>query len=146
MRQSGGILKTISKKTSKDDFKSMAMGVLNPKGRIHFSFGEPIKTELYDFDHTEKPNILLQKLAELIDEKIHSQFKLWPNNYVAYDILYKTKTYKSLYTSEEKLAFERLLDEAISKVEFDPEEVKDRFLNLYANPVINAKSRVKSLV
>ena len=32
-------------KTSKDDLKSMSMGMFNPKGRIRFNFGEPLKID-----------------------------------------------------------------------------------------------------
>ncbi|NOY96353.1 MAG: glycerol acyltransferase [Chlorobi bacterium] len=133
-------------KTSKDDFKSMAMGVLYPKGRVHFSFGRPIHSELSGFGTVGRPNEFFQNLAELIDEKIYSQFKLWANNYIAYDLLHRTNKYKKHYTFEEKLNYEKLLHAAISNVNSDPALVRERFLSLYANPVTNARSMVKSFV
>lgn len=125
-------------KTLKDDLKSMAMGVKNQKGRVHFSFGKPIHTFLEGIDEEAKTNDLLQGVAELIDKRIHCNFMLWPNNYAAHDILFENDTYKNLYTAEEKKKFEGLLNEAITAIGDHQDEVRERFLKLYANPVINA--------
>ncbi len=126
-------------KTSKDDLKSMAMGVKNQKDRVHFSFGKPIHTFLKGIDESAKTNDLIQELSELIDKRIHCNFKLWPNNYIASDILSAEGNYTSFYTPEEKEKFMQLLQNAINTLNDDKEKVRDRFLRLYANPVINAK-------
>jgi len=127
-------------KKSKDDMKSMAKGMFGKKGRIHFSFGKPLNMELKKFNNKNRPNILFQKLAELIDNHIHKQFKLWPNNYIAYDLLKQEHTYQDHYSDKDKNNFCALIQEAQSELEGDPEDIRIRFLNLYANPVINALS------
>ena len=43
-------------KTSKDDLKSMSMGMFNPKGRMHFAFGDPIKVDFEEAQSKEKQN------------------------------------------------------------------------------------------
>jgi 1-acyl-sn-glycerol-3-phosphate acyltransferase len=127
-------------KKSKDDLKSMAKGMFGKKGRIHFSFGRPLNAELEKFADKKRPNEFFQKLAELIDNHIHKQFKLWPNNYVAYDLLKQEHTWRNYYSDEDKHKFGTLIQEAQSELEGDPEDIRTRFLNLYANPVINVLS------
>jgi hypothetical protein len=125
-------------KRSKDDLKSMAMGMFGPKGRIHFSFGEPLNSELENFDCSKKPNELLQQLANCVDNHIHSQFKLWPNNYIAYDLLMNEQKFEKNYSKEDVTEFLELLKKAQSEIGEEDEDIRERFLKLYANPVINA--------
>jgi 1-acyl-sn-glycerol-3-phosphate acyltransferase len=125
-------------KTSKDDLKSMSKGMFGQKGHIHFSFGKPLNTELQNFEDSDKPNDLFQQLASNIDDHIHSQFKLWPNNFVAYDLLTSEGKFKNKYTDKDLLAFKALVLESRSEIDEDAAEVENRFLKLYANPVINA--------
>ena len=127
-------------KKSKDDLKSMARGMFGQKGRIHFSFDEPINTELFKFRPDDRPNEMFQQLASLIDNHIHSHFKLWPNNYIACDWLTGESLYKNQYTDDDEKAFHNLILEAQSEIEGDKEDIRLRFLKLYANPVINAHS------
>ncbi len=134
------------KKRSKDDMKSMARGMQNNKGRIHFSFAEPITAEINKLDITQRANDLIPLAANLIDNHIHSEFKLWPNNYVAMDMLAGNKKYKKHYNQEQKAAFELLLIEAQANIGGDEQTVTDMFLKLYANPVLNAEAvKVKAL-
>lgn len=125
-------------KTSKDDMKSMARGMFGQKGRIHFSFGEPLNKELANFDSSVKPNDLYLQLAANIDNHIHGQFRLWPNNFVACDLLSGEAKYDDEYSAEDIAAFERLIAQAQKEVGENREEVRTRFLKMYANPVVNA--------
>ena len=76
----------------------------------------------------------IQALAQAIDDSILTTYKLWPTNYVAYDILYKTNTYESFYTENEKKLFEKRLD---IKIDQKNPIALEGFLNMYANPVVN---------
>lgn len=124
-------------KTSKDDLKSMSMGMFNPKGRMRFSFGEQIKLDLTETKPKEKLNKMAQDLAEKIDHQIYSNFKLWPNNYVAYDLLTQDDRFRHKYTDEEKKHFELMLEQAMIFIDFPITDITERFLKIYANPVIN---------
>jgi len=128
------------KKTSKDDMKAMAKGMFGQKGRIHFSFGKPLNDELKNFDNSQRPNEMLQQFASAIDRHIHSQYKLRPNNFAAYDLLYGNEKYINNYTAEDKAAFLKLIEQAQAEIEGGKEEIKERFLKMYANPVINANA------
>ena len=69
-----------------------------------------------------------------MDAKIHSQYRLFPTNYIAYDILTNQQQFKEQYTDKEVRQFERRLENR-SNVEEDISRTK--FLEMYANPVIN---------
>lgn len=127
------------KKTSKDDLKSMSMGMFNPKGRIRFSFGKPIEVDFDDANAKtkEQQNKIAQEIAEKIDHQIYSNYKLWPNNYVAYDLLMQEHRFKSKYTHSEAKKFEIMVEQAMVNIDYPITDIQERFLRLYANPVIN---------
>ena len=73
-------------------------------------------------------------MAQAIDDSILQSYKLWPTNYIAYDLLNKTDKYNSHYTEDEKSLFERRLE---MKIDCSNEIMVEGFLNMYANPVVN---------
>ena len=125
------------KKTSKDDLKSMSMGMFNPKGRMQFVFGEPIKTDFEEVKSREHQNEMINDLADRIDAQIYANFKLWPNNYVAYDMLMQEHQFKNKYTAEEEKKFKMMVEQAMIHIDFPITDIQERFLKIYANPVIN---------
>ncbi len=130
-------------KTSKDDLKSMSMGMFNPKGRMRFSFGSPIDVGSEEAKTRNKQNELAESLARKIDRQIYSNFKLWPSNYVAYDLLTGEDRFKHKYSGEEKKHFELMLGQAMIFIDFPITDISERFLKVYANPVINKLSVAK---
>ena len=82
-------------------------------------------------DNTNKQ---VQAVAQAIDDSILQSYKLWPTNYIAYDILNKTDTFKDHYTENEKSLFERRLE---MKIDASNGMMMESFLNMYANPVVN---------
>jgi len=125
------------KKTPKDDLLSMLKGMINEKGRVHFKVGKPISEMLDVIEKMDDSRDKLKALAELIDYKIHKNFKLWPDNYIAYDILTGSKEYYDKYTEEEKFFFLKHMDKKLGTVEGDRERLKEIFFEIYANPVRN---------
>jgi len=124
-------------KTSKDDLKSMSMGMFNPKGHIHFAFGTPIRINNEEPSSTEEMNIHCQKLAEQIDRQIYTNYKLYPNNYIAYDLLTRESRFKDEYTHDDKDHFKMMIEQAMIFMDFPINDIRERFLKIYANPVIN---------
>ena len=124
-------------KTNKDDLKSMSMGMFAPKGRMRFAFGEPIKTNFTKAENAEQRNKYLKDLATLIDNQIYQNFKLWPSNYVAYDMLMQEHRFKDRYTAQEQRKFEIMVEQAMVNIDYPITDITERFLKLYANPVIN---------
>jgi len=125
------------KKTPKDDLLSMLKGLINEKGRVHFRVGKPISEMLDVIEEMDDSRDKLKALADLIDYKIHKNFKLWPDNYIAFDILNKTDEYRNKYTDEEKELFLKHMDKKLGTVDEDSERLKEIFFEIYANPVKN---------
>lgn len=122
-------------KEKNEDFTNLMSGVMGQKKRIHIHVGDVLDHELdlikSQFDNSNKQ---IQALAQIIDESILRNYKLWPTNYIAYDILFKTNTYKHLYTENEKSLFERRLE---MRIDHNDPLALQSFLAMYANPVVN---------
>jgi hypothetical protein len=126
-------------KTSKDDLKSMSMGMFNPKGRMRFTFGKPLEIDMEEGNSKSKEfqNRIAHEVAEKIDQQIYANYKLWPNNYIAYDMLMQEHRFKSKYTHWEERKFKIMVEQAMVNIDFPITDIQERFLKLYANPVIN---------
>ena len=125
------------KKTSKDDLKSMSMGMFNPKGRVLFYFGKPIRVNFEDVKTKAEENKQIEEVTELVDNHIYLNYKLWPNNYIAYDMLMKEHQFKKKYTHAEEKKFKMMIEQALIHIDYPVTDIQERFLKLYANPVIN---------
>ena len=126
-------------KTQDDDLRSMGEGLVRQKGRIHFGFGE-VTTNLSELCLCEDSNAnQIEKLADSIDKQIYRNFRLWPNNYIAEDILNNTSSNKELYTTVEYTKFCSMLDDAVSTISGDAETIRTMFLQMYVNPIINKR-------
>jgi 1-acyl-sn-glycerol-3-phosphate acyltransferase len=130
-------------KNKNEDFITLLSGIIGQKKRIHIHVGAILNKEL-DIISLENDNInkQVQALAQVIDDSILQSYKLWPTNYIAYDLINNTTKYNSFYTEEEKSLFERRLE---MKIDASNETMKESFLAMYANPVI-AKSNYKNAI
>lgn len=125
-------------KTGKDDLLSMVSGLKNQKGRIHIQFGKQIDREvLHHIADETVMNERLRMLAEQIDKEIYRNYKLFPNNYIAYDLYFKTSKYKHMYSEEEKEAYMALTHRRLQLVHEDIEDSLVLWLRMYAYPVYN---------
>ncbi len=122
-------------KEKNEDFTTLLSGIMGQKKHIHIHVGKVLDSELEviatEFENSNKQ---IQALALTIDESILKSYKLWPTNYIAYDILNETNEYSHLYSESEKSLFERRLDMRIDNS--NPIELQS-FLAMYANPVVN---------
>ncbi len=122
-------------KDKNEDFITLLSGIIGQKKRIHIHVGEVLSSEIdaiaREFDNSNKQ---IQALAQVIDDAVLQTYKLWPTNYIAYDLLFKTQQFKAFYTENEKSLFERRLEMRID--ETNPQMVEG-FLAMYANPVVN---------
>jgi len=126
-------------KVPKDDLESMGYGLMKPKGRIHFAFGKPIDLDkLKGMETTECRNECLQKLASYIDSCIYKNYKLWPNNYLAADLLRNEHKYADKVSEAVRAKFLEMMDDMIKTIGTgDAEAQKKLFFQMYANPVLN---------
>ena len=122
-------------KEKNEDFITLLSGIIGQKKHIHIHVGDILNKELDDiaqeFDNTNKQ---VQALAQTIDDSILQSYKLWPTNYIAYDLLNKSNRYSNFYTENEKSLFERRLE---MKIDENNPQTLESFLAMYANPVVN---------
>ncbi|WP_461532949.1 1-acyl-sn-glycerol-3-phosphate acyltransferase [Sinomicrobium sp.] len=122
-------------KSSNEDFNSIMKGALGQKKRICIQVGEISDSELDEIrDSGESVNRQFQMLADCIDKQIHINYRLWPSNYLAYDLLKNTTRFADRYDEKEKRQFERRLEKRVGG---EDEVTRKNFLAMYANPVIN---------
>ncbi|MEZ4828886.1 MAG: 1-acyl-sn-glycerol-3-phosphate acyltransferase [Bacteroidia bacterium] len=121
----------------KDDKLSMIKGIREFKGRVHMAFSPLINDQLDTLDHLTNRNDWIKGLCELIDTHIHRTFFLWPNNYVAADLLENGERFADSYTREDKNKFTDYLDTRIAEIKGPPELLRRQMLQIYANPVFN---------
>ena len=122
-----------------EDFMSILGGLTGEKGRIHLSMGKPINDDIQKIDNTHINNkLLIEQIAELTDKQIYKNYKLWPSNYLAYDLLVNSTQFSMHYNDETVAMFESRYTNTTKMAKYDNKEIRELFLLLYANPVINA--------
>lgn len=131
-------------KSEKDDLLSMVSGLKNQKGRVQIQFGTQIdRSTLYGLSKEGNINEQLKKLAEYIDQQIYKCYKLFPNNYIAYDLYYNCSKYFNLYSLEEQKLFIELTHQRLKLVNEDRAEAMELWLKMYAAPVLNFENSCK---
>ncbi|MFV8336100.1 1-acyl-sn-glycerol-3-phosphate acyltransferase [Flavobacterium sp. RSP29] len=122
-------------KEKNEDFMTILSGALGQKKRIHIHVGNVLDSEIETIKvENDSSNKQIVALAQVIDDAVLSNYKLWPTNYIAYDIVNKTDHYSHLYTVNEKSLFERRLE---MRIDHDNPVALEGFLAMYANPVVN---------
>jgi len=134
-------------KTQEDDLKSMALGLTRPKGRVHFAFGKPIDAQLDKIAASENPMESIQRLADHIDACIYKNYKLWPYNYLAADLLAGEKRHNGEADEAFRGKFLELMDDMVKTIgSGDSDRQKKLFMQMYANPLINAEKVCESKI
>jgi len=126
-------------KTAHEDFNSILKGALGKKGRIHIEAGKVLNEDWFNNVVKEESSVneQLKSIASGVDQKIHKNYKLWPSNYIACDLLNNKEDHKSYYTEKEKRQFERRLTR---RIDLKNSLEVNSYLLMYANPVINKES------
>jgi 1-acyl-sn-glycerol-3-phosphate acyltransferase len=124
-------------KTPEDDMKSMYRGLAERKGRVHFSFGKPVNEELEAIARHPNNGDRVAALAEHLDAVIHRDYKLWPNNYIAHDLLSGSAKFVAFYSDEEKEAFIKTMKQKMDRLDGHRSILNGIYLDIYANPVKN---------
>jgi len=119
-----------------EDYNSILTGLTGYKGRIHLSIGKPLNEELNQLVEFTSANDKLKELGEIIDQKVYSQYKLWPSNHIAFDLL-QGNSASSHYTEKEKSVFMTRMEKQLEKLGLNTQEDLYFLLSMYANPVKN---------
>lgn len=128
------------KKTMQDDLNNMKTGLFGYKGKVHFQAASCVNDVLAEMDRSLPKPELFARLSTLIDERIHSNYRLYPGNYVAHDLLNEKTEFTSHYTQEEKQRFENYLEKQLAKIDIPNKDIpflREKLLLMYANPLTN---------
>lgn len=127
-------------KGSQDDIVSMQTGIMGYKGHIHYHCAPCIDDYLTTLDANMPKAELYRMIAAHIDQEIHRNYRIYPNNYVAYDLLEGNNAASGHYTPQNKAAFEQYLSDQLAKIDIpnkDEAYLRERMLTMYANPLKN---------
>jgi hypothetical protein len=130
-------------KGENEDFESVMYGITKYKGKIHMEFGVPLndfirKLSESSADQNEKALLIAQE----IDRQNHLNYKLNGVNYIAHDLLFANNNHLNKhYSADEVIQFEDYIAQKLLLIEGDKAKLRDYFIRMYANPVINYLAR-----
>lgn len=127
------------KKSRADDLANMRTGILGYKGRIRYVVAPAINTWIDETAELPRGEVF-KYIAARMDREIHSRYVLFPNNYVAADLLAGTQKFADHYSAQDKAAFEKYLAERLALIDLpgkDEDFLRERLLTMYANPLKN---------
>lgn len=127
-------------KAPDEDYKSVMSGLVDQKGRINVTFGKSLNPIIDLIDDNADVNEVVDRVAEEIDKSIYENFKLWPNNYIAYDKLNKTDKYSSNYSEADIAKFTEHITKKKALVDLEAGVFEKMMMELYAAPVKNYES------
>lgn len=129
------------KKTALDDVNSMRTGIMGYKGGVHYHCAPCIDGFLDNLSPDIPKAKVFDVIAEHIDKEIFRNYRLYPSNYIALDMLEGNEAHAGRYTAEDKAVFEKYLQGQIARIDIpnkDEAFLRERMLTMYANPARNS--------
>ena len=124
-------------KAEGEDFNSIVTGIMQQKGNIHLNIGKPLTSEEIAEAAKCDKNDRYQLIRHAVDLRVIDGYKLWKNNYVAYDLANHSYKYSHLYEPADVEQFVAYMQKQLDTVEpsINREDLRRIFLDIYANPV-----------
>jgi hypothetical protein len=118
---------------------------MQPKGNIHMNIGTPLTSDEIAAAALCDKNDRYQLIRHAVDQRVIDGYKLWKNNYVAYDIANHSYKYSHLYDQADVEAFIAYMEHQLDTVEpeINREDLRRVFLDIYANPVVTKELLAK---
>ena len=129
------------KKTALDDVNSMRTGIMGYKGGVHYHCAPCIDGFLDNLSPDIPKTKVFDVIAEHIDKEIFRNYRLYPSNYIALDMLEGNEAHAGRYTADDKAVFEKYLQGQIARIDIpnkDEAFLRERMLTMYANPARNS--------
>lgn len=131
-------------KSQHDDLFAMETGLMQPKGRVHVEIGRPIAQMVRTLQAPDKSQ-LIKCVCRMIDNEIHRGYKIYPINYIAYDLLHEGHRFAEMYTEADLEKTNAYIAERLEKAgkivegasSAEMEYMRESILNMYANPLRN---------
>lgn len=127
-------------KSKEDDLLSMQVGIMGKKGRVHYAFSSSINPLLESLPKELSNKEQAARVCEICDNRIFSNYVIYPVNRLAYELLTGNNEFASQDTAEERAAAEGYLRGQLAKIDLpnrDDEYLWGKLLEMYANPFIN---------
>lgn len=129
----------VYQKEPREDLISMQKGISNPKGKVHYSFSQPIEKETIEHAFASgNKNESVRNLAAVIDNTIVKNYQLFPYNYIAYDLINNSNRFNSNYNANDVEMFNRICHSELFDFGKEKDAIYPFLLAIYANP-INSK-------
>lgn len=130
------------KKAPNDDLINMQTGIFGWKGEVAYKPAPCLNAWLDALDPNMPNNDIYGLLKDKINTEIHKNYKLYPGNYVAADLINDTTDWasKGMYTPQQKEEFEKYIQQRVSLVDLpnpDTDYLRHTILSMYANPLFN---------
>ena len=131
------------KKSQHDDLFAMETGLMQYKGRVHVSFASCLTPMIASMTSMTDKQETIRQICHHIDCGIHSGYKIYPINYVAYDRAFDSDMYRERYTDEELQKVTDYVEGQLDKVDIPDVTTQERsFMRtymymMYANPLRN---------
>ena len=124
-------------KAEGEDFNSIMTGIMQQKGNIHLNIGKPLTSEEISEAAKCDKNDRYQLIRHAVDVRVIEGYKLWKNNYVAYDLANQSYKYSHLYEPDDVAQFVAYMQKQLDTVEpeINREDLRRIFIDIYANPV-----------
>ena len=132
-------------KAEGEDFNSIMVGIMQPKGNIHLNIGKPLTSEEIAAAAKCDKNDRYQLIRHAVDIRVIEGYRLWKNNYIAYDILNHSYRYSDKYDAADVETFVAYMEKQLDTVEptLNREDLRKHFLEIYANPVVSKELLIK---
>lgn len=132
-------------KAKGEDLNSILVGVTQQKGDIHLNIGKPLTDEELSLASLCDKNDRYQYIRHAVNIRVVDGYRLWKNNYMAYDILNGCDRFQEKYSVADKERFIEYMEHQLDTIEpeLDRSGVRKHFLNIYANPIVTKDIRAK---
>ena len=132
-------------KAEGEDFNSIMVGIMQQKGNVHLNIGKPLTSEEIAAAAKCDKNDRYQLIRHAVDIRVIEGYRLWKNNYIAYDILNHSYRYSDKYDAADVETFVAYMEKQLDTVEptLNREDLRKHFLDIYANPVVSKELLIK---
>lgn len=135
-------------KAEGEDLNSILVGIQQPKGNVHLNIGTPLTSEEIAEAALCDKNDRYQLIRHAVDKRVIEGYRLWKNNYVAYDLINQSYKYSHLYETADVERFVEYMQAQLDTVEkeINRADLRRIFLDIYANPVVTKELLEKEKV
>lgn len=123
-----------------DDVRSMQTGIMGFKGHVHYHCAPCLDAYLAALPPRMTKTEFFATVAAHIDAEIHKNYRLYPGNYAALDILQGSDAHAQHYTADARRDFEAYIQSRVQLVQIPNKDynfLRQQLLTQYAYPAAN---------